>query len=395
MNFTNNDLLASLSKAQSYLLLSSAISNPSVQQSNLSSDLSRILLQSRALAKEREKAIELHHSLHENLSGDPYKKIKTNTYTLKETQLLMQNTNMTALSFQKYNAEPLSTLIQPNLKCKTQTYQSLLNENLDNKSLMARGLQQQIMQSHQAYNYSNVDSNQQLPLNPFSFQSCMSNSSENPKVHPNLFSKISKADDQKSFLQNLMLASTLSQAPTMLTHLARSSNEFKGQVLPDISKSHPDTLILSNFISSQKDISNTSSSLLMTRTAKPNEESPSYLEKRKGETDSESENKAVSLKEKSLQKKAISFSNKKSSKQRSKSRKKKKYPGHWEPENVEAESFKEYHTLVEEALGVQGVDLQRSLRLLSKFQWNKLKTIDNIKKNKVYYKKFLDGLTGE
>jgi len=39
-------------------------------------------------------------------------------------------------------------------------------------------------------------------------------------------------------------------------------------------------------------------------------------------------------------------------------------------------------------------NISRAERLLEKFGWNIPKVVDNVKKNKAYYKKYFDGLTG-
>lgn len=75
-----------------------------------------------------------------------------------------------------------------------------------------------------------------------------------------------------------------------------------------------------------------------------------------------------------------------------KKRKYKKKPGL--PESLDTDSFKEFCVRVREELAEQDGLPPRILKLLSKFKWNKERMVDNIKKNKPYYKKYINGLIG-
>jgi len=67
-----------------------------------------------------------------------------------------------------------------------------------------------------------------------------------------------------------------------------------------------------------------------------------------------------------------------------------------EPERLSDEGIKEFLQTVEKIYpeGLTESNQERAVRLLEKFGWNVPKVVDNIKKNKSYYRKYLDGLTG-
>mmetsp|Transcript_12415 Transcript_12415/g.10691 ORF Transcript_12415/g.10691 Transcript_12415/m.10691 type:complete len:160 (+) Transcript_12415:943-1422(+) len=86
----------------------------------------------------------------------------------------------------------------------------------------------------------------------------------------------------------------------------------------------------------------------------------------------------------------------KSSYARSRSRKRRRESKkQWPEEDVDSEGFLELLQSVNALYetGIQKPD--RLLNLLKKFNWNKFKVVDYIKKNKGYYRRFLDGETGE
>lgn len=81
-------------------------------------------------------------------------------------------------------------------------------------------------------------------------------------------------------------------------------------------------------------------------------------------------------------------------KSKNKSRKRRQSKKVWIVESLESMTFKEFHREVELIFEGEKINEERTLKLLEKSGWNKLKVSENIKKNKLYYKRFLDGLTG-
>lgn len=65
-------------------------------------------------------------------------------------------------------------------------------------------------------------------------------------------------------------------------------------------------------------------------------------------------------------------------------------------EQVGEEAIQDFLNNVENVYSnpLNELNKERAVRLLSKFNWNIPKVLDSIKKNKSYYKKYLDGLTG-
>lgn len=101
-------------------------------------------------------------------------------------------------------------------------------------------------------------------------------------------------------------------------------------------------------------------------------------------------------KEKKTQQKKVTKKKAKSAYARSRSRKRRRESKkQWPEETLGSEGFNE---LLNSVNGLYESNIQkpeRLLHLLQKFNWNKFKVVDYIKKNKGYYRRFLDGETGE
>mmetsp|Transcript_107664 Transcript_107664/g.150142 ORF Transcript_107664/g.150142 Transcript_107664/m.150142 type:complete len:101 (+) Transcript_107664:463-765(+) len=68
---------------------------------------------------------------------------------------------------------------------------------------------------------------------------------------------------------------------------------------------------------------------------------------------------------------------------------------YWEEEGLETEGFRMLVKAVEDILEMSIEDRSRALLLLKKSRWNKRKMIENVKKNKAYYRDFFNGLQGQ
>jgi len=66
----------------------------------------------------------------------------------------------------------------------------------------------------------------------------------------------------------------------------------------------------------------------------------------------------------------------------------------WEEESIESVGFNQMLENIEFLLEQKVDDKERVLVLLKKTKWNKKRLIENIKKNKAYYRDFFDGISG-
>lgn len=107
-----------------------------------------------------------------------------------------------------------------------------------------------------------------------------------------------------------------------------------------------------------------------------------------------SSSKLVAKEKKSQQKKATKKKSK-SSYARSRSRKRRRESKKaWPEESLDSEGFHELNDQVNALYETPIQKPEKLMILLQKFSWNKFKVVDYIKKNKLYYRRFLDSETG-